>query len=406
MTPLVEELDVDDVLRKRLVRVGHAIETAPIFDPRASHAPDSSTGGWIRGTLIALVAGSVLGGTLYFGRPPANDPVVGVIPKGITVDQIEVIAPSESSPGNGVRSTTLLTVDGIDALLMSYAGKPEPASENDGERIAFGIRVRTTVMNDPAINSRTLARWRLPNAKNYSAILAVGNVKLERSIDRLVAFSMGSARTERNRKVRVVASWNDPVGTTGSFMSIAGDAPRTVSSQVSSIPAQLLARVDTITGRPSAGRFRYGDFVVGVEPVGLTARNLRPIRRSELSTLMKQIDRRIAAKIPAAEWVRLNNGFDVGFHSEWRCVRSPSDVSCGPFLFSRLVDDTWVRVSFRGVETIRVDGSVIVGENFDDPSAKGPNVSVFILPKDAEVAELRSGPPNSPFTYELLRPEW
>lgn len=397
-TTFDDDLCIDETLRERLVRVGRAIDTAPASVPTAEVSAKHRTVSWIRGTVVAVVAAVSVAGAVLVAGQGTGDPIVGVIPKGLKVSQIQAVGEIRDAP-SVARQVSLVNVDGIEVVIRESRARSDEGWRADSERVVHGIRVFLSHQGVRGASDTLVARWSVGDGDSFVVLFPKVRRELDSIVDRLVKRSttQSFAGAGTGGGVTRVASWLET--SEGTIIQIAGSPLREVVSMRSAIPSRFLNRIDLVARPWSKPRFRYGDFVVTAER---NDRNVRPLRRSELRTLIKQVDKRQSATVGNPSWKPVGDTLEAASVSETYCVRSARDVACGPYQLNRIVDDTWVRVAFQGTEVIRVDGKLV--RSYDVEQV--PKLTVFVFPKDAKFAEVtvQSGP-EAARPYTIWRPE-
>ncbi len=393
-------LEIDQNLQRRLTAIGNAFDAAPTFaaTPRMETPPRRNRGRWIRSLALVVVTGAAAGGGLLVAGPKADDPIVGVIPKNVKAAEIQSISSQSATTPDQQHLTYLVTVEGVDALVSTGIGTTQRKMNGEDQRQIDGASVFTKETEFPKGQLRTSIRW-----NNSDGTSVYVEIKRERSgldpiIDRLVRFVIrtNAGGDPLDLGVTTVGSWKEAgvstslklggektvvVGADGTTR-IKTSPQRYIVSSWSDMPAELLTRVFEISGIPPSGnRFRFGSFIVTASP---SVDSVRALHRSEMRRLVRQVDKRQAAKIAPIAWTKMGHGLETGSYSESLCVRSKTDVACGPYAVNRLVGSTWVSTGDPVHSTATVSGRTISG--FIPAGSTG--LTIYVLPPDAVTMEV------------------
>ena len=389
------DIALDPALLADLRRIGEEFETrrAPLRPAAASldgRVRSRSLGR--RSVVILLLAGCTATGAWVATRPRTPDPVVSVIPNDLKVSDIRFIQLG-STDDDAPREVSLVNVDGVDAVVTKVRGDSIALKKADeDELVVGGVSVVLANNSLPGYKDRTAARWGLSDGTVHAAILRADLKSSRPAVERLVLRSLAQAgKSSTQTAIDEVGRWTER----GSYVLFQRGGPmvqtdsagitrvrrtsrsETFTTSRSDIAPELLPRVDAVRQPWTGKRFRSGDFLVeGIAPPD----GLRPIRRSELRRLIKQVDRARAAEIAKPYWKRLTNNLEFADTFGALCVRSQAEVACGQYQLNRLVGKTWVYSTIgEGAASVRVDGGIIRGVRSSSTGA-----TIYVLPIDAK----------------------
>ena len=395
------DFDLDPALLADLRRIGVEFENrrTPVRVAVTSpHRRSRFRSSGRRSVVVALLVGCTATGALVATRPRTPDPIVSVIPTNLKVKDLAwiVIQRSDEEP----RAASLVTVDGVDAVVITYRGiSGQSKGSNETEFVVSGVSVFVSSWTTPGFSDRTSARWRLPDGTLFSAIVRSDPKASQSSVERLVLRALGSKSGEDTTKVPIteVARWTE--GAPHVSYQLGGPLVQTDSSGVTRVtrtsrsewfttlstdmPDEIVQRVDAVRQPGTGNHVRSGGYLVeGNVPKD----RLRPIRRSELRRLIKQVDYARAAEIAKPFWKRLTKDLEYSDTFGALCVRSSTDVACGQYRINRLVGTTWVySASGAPTDAVRVDGREIRGVSLTNHGG-----AVYALPRGAKSVETSS----------------
>jgi hypothetical protein len=292
------------------------------------------------------------------------------------------------------REVSLVTVDKMDAVVTKFRGDSPLVKQADEEQFEVaGVSVFTNVHNLPGYGMRTNARWGLANGIRYTARVPSDRQTSRAVVEQLVLRSLtpNAAKNTSATRVNEIARWIEdesyvgylfgaPVVQTdssGVTRVVLPPGAESFTTTRSDIPEEVLQRVRTVLMPWTRQYVRSGAFIVAGN---VTKDKLRPVRRSELHRLIKQVDRARATEIATPHWRRIAKDLEYSDTFGAICVRSETDVSCAHYLLNRLVGKTWVYASI-----LPNGGDVLTnGRVLRAASSSTSRYTVYVLPPQTE----------------------
>jgi hypothetical protein len=387
------EITISSQLNARLHRVGESLidgSQKHLKRPAMVHSERRTGGGPVR----ALIAGLLfaLGGATIAAVAAAqrsNDPIIGMIPNGMTSNEIYWLLQNNPSPDDTPSWYTLVSVDGSDAVIAEATNN----SVFDGEGAEVELSGRKVRISETSQQSS--ARWKNASGRSFNLTMAPRNPSFRIAVEAVVASSASSDTRTTSRttltsaRVQEVETWDVLVPSLIiKPKALVGDARDTAVVSIDVPTSEPIAQRMLAASGESAQPLRVGRYLVIAPP---EYRDVRPLRASEFLRTIEAVDRDRSAEIEPKRWTRIAPGVDftaskLSDPRSMTCARTAADVACSRFLLNRRLGSRWVYST--AARDVRVDGAA------QKPLPSGlSSLHVFLLPASAHSIVV-TGSPN------------
>jgi hypothetical protein len=336
--------------------------------------------------LTVLLGGATISAVVTAQGP--SNPIVGMIPKGMTHDEIFVLGQSTPSPEDSPSWFTLISVYGGDAA-VAEATNSYAFSEDGVELVLSGRKVRISEGG-----KQSSAWWQNENKRFFALTMPKGVENFQKIVEATVASTATTAQPGRpteleSGQVQQIERW-DLLSSSLFIQPIASVGTNDIVASIETSASAAIAQRMLAGSREPVEPFRSGRFLVIAPP---KYRDVRPLRRNEFVRTVAAVDRDRSKEIEPNRWTRIAPGVDFAASKlsdpgSMTCVRTTNDVACSRFLLNRRFGKRWV-YSTVGVTDVRVNG---VAQKPLPSGPSGETQQVFLLPSSVQSIVVTSAP--------------